>query len=706
MRLIIKVIMLFIMCLYISPSLIASSTFEYDSSYKVNAIGDKEEDSQVEPVSVESGFDSVAKTDNIELYLNSSNYQFAVKDITTDYVWYSNPQTTDNSLNDLFKRIVASPFNITYTNSDFKEQQASMLDEDAEVTATTSSSGIEYSISYLGGEISLKINLELTDDGFKIDIPSESVVDSDQFQLLSVSIAPYFGAVYEDEVDGYFAFPYNNGTLLRFKESESGNESFIGTTSITDYENLTFPMYGGVHGINQNAFVTYVSSDDIGTVLEAKPSGYDTSYTSTNFTMNYRTVFSKQIGESQTVKQVSEMSSINYEQQFKFIENDEANYTGIAKAYREMMIDTGLLSKENEYQYSTRLQYLMTLSDYGLFGQKSATVTTNEELDEVNQKFADAGLHTITEILGVEDLGNDDIDVSDINKEIGLISSAEDNQFNYYWNMGVLNSLSRSNRKYVQIDSTTNKPIEVRFNGDDVYPPLSTYITTHLDDLIKNVNQISNNLTIQPTYRFGFNQGDSDIDYIANSELITTALNDNNISYNLDIYQNYYPGYYKNANSFIGDFLRAGNKYTFLDESVPMTSTILAGSGALYTDALNYDNVDQSTILNLIEYDVYPTFQLIAGEQSELIDLPGASSFPSLSDEEILTNVSEIESQIYEPLSKVAGASIVNNYAVSNGVKVTEYSNGVSIYVNYNNKQALVDDVTIEPQSYVVKEAK
>ncbi len=706
MRRIKKIILILLVFTVASTQLYSATTFEYDKDYKRTKLGDVEPKTEVDIEPIASGFEQVSSNSKMSLYLNKANGNFAVVDLETNYVWYSNPQEPQGNMNDLFERVLTSPFNITYTNADFKEQQATMLDEESEFKINTTNQGIVYEQSYLNGEIKFKVIIDLDESGITITIPSESVSDSDNFQLLSISIAPYLGAVYEDELDGYFVIPYQNGTLLRFKESKQYGSSFIGTTTVSDFEKIGFPMFGGVHGANQNGFVTYISSDDSASQLVVKPSGYDTGYTSSNFNLTYRSVYSKQIGETQTVKQVSDLYTGTYTQEYQFLNGSDANYSGIANVYRQYLIESNQLSKDGEYSFETYLMYLMTLEDKALFGTKSADVSSYEEISELQNTIQDKGLHVLTSVTGIQEKGMDDIDLNDINKSIGEPKQANVSEgINYYLNLGILSSLERFNHDAVLVDPTTNKPMETNWNRKSVYLPTSTYVSTKIGKILDSLDENISSLTIQPPFRF-FDLANQSQNYYTDATTITESLSTSNKDYIVDLNGNYYPGYYKGANGYISDFIRDGNGYAFLDEGVPFSSIVLAGSGALYSETLNYKTIDQTMILNMIEYDVYPNLQLTSGSQDDLFEIMFSESFPRLGSSEILEEAEEIEAQIYEPLSKVEGQAIEENYAIANGVKVTVYEDGTEIIVNYTNDDFDYNGITVKSNDYALKEVK
>ena len=112
----------------------------------------------------------------------------------------------------------------------------------------------------------------------------------------------------------------------------------------------------------------------------------------------------------------------------------------------------------------------------------------------------------------------------------------------------------------------------------------------------------------------------------------------------------------------------------------------------------------EASVLKMIEYGAYPSFMVMGADNFSISDTPLENHF-SLNYEDWKDRIEGVYKDVNEALSKVKGASITGHKVVAEGVYVTDYENGTSIYVNYNNDEYVTEEgVTVPGCGFAVEE--
>lgn len=163
----------------------------------------------------------------------------------------------------------------------------------------------------------------------------------------------------------------------------------------------------------------------------------------------------------------------------------------------------------------------------------------------------------------------------------------------------------------------------------------------------------------------------------------------------------------------------SGNDYLIIDEDVPFYQMLVHGyidytGGAINLDD-SFDKVD--SVLNMIEYGSAPHFTF-TGEPSSEMKYTGLNSMYSTtyknktdaSAGETIYSWDELAKSVYAEvngvLKNVTDAGIVKHEILDSGVVKVTYDNGVTIYVNKQDKAADADGVQLAAKSYEVRGAE
>jgi hypothetical protein len=142
--------------------------------------------------------------------------------------------------------------------------------------------------------------------------------------------------------------------------------------------------------------------------------------------------------------------------------------------------------------------------------------------------------------------------------------------------------------------------------------------------------------------------------------------------------------------------------FPYITDTVPFTSIVLHGSMDLFTEDINNASNPEENVLRMIEWGVYPSFFITMEDSTKLLYSDAewvlASRYADWRDEII-----SVYGKVNDALHSVVGQDIVYHGALADGVMITSYANGVSVYVNYNSHGFTGDGITIAPMGYEVR---
>ena len=126
-------------------------------------------------------------------------------------------------------------------------------------------------------------------------------------------------------------------------------------------------------------------------------------------------------------------------------------------------------------------------------------------------------------------------------------------------------------------------------------------------------------------------------------------------------------------------------------------------SGKHQLAVLNQSGNYNSTVLRMIETGSEPGFMCMA-EDSSAVNSTEYDNFYSSNYELWHEDLKDIYSEYYPLLKKISNKIIVDYTIIADKVTATEYENGITVYVNYNNADFVSEDVTVPANGYYVKE--
>ena len=733
---------------------------------KSNLYAQEEDERLLDPdlfIEIKEEDERVASNESFELYLDASTIGFKVKNLETDYVWATTMEDPDAGTYD---GLLSSGVGIEYIN----KEQSMRLNENIGITETeftvdktSIEDGVRLDISiggycstrncsrlyddYLDGvytleqmiafgltEINASFSLEvrLNGSGIEAHVPYASVheEESDWVTLSSIILFPALGATTLDETPGYMVVPDGAGALIRYEDNEGRfgspyNERFYGpdiglsTTAsrLTSYP-LSMPIFGAVHGVEQNAFIGIIESGDINARLLAYPNGaanLDHNLIFPKFTLRetYRQSFTSD--GTGGARRVAETLASDITVQYNFLKGDDANYTGIGRNYRNHLENEGILKNgpSVEGDIPIHFQYLMSDSVNRFIGKSVVQMSDAEAVETMYLELMAQGItNQRVSLMGWNDGGYSGNLPSRVNFERSLGRTRDfesllelinrDNQA-YLLNDYVYAGGDARNISYrrdvaqgvdrFQIEWTCEHCVHK--NSYLLYPETSLRLSSRHAESYQDLN----------TGVLFENLGSTVFSYYDSG----TYLREDTLEHYKTIMETYaghgaymYPNAY--AYPYTDEFFHAplfNSQLKYFDDLVPLLQIVLRGNMEVYGQFMNFNSLGREQTLMMIDFGMNPAYILSDARSSELRGTDIERYYSTHYDR---WNESIIEDYLYinDALKHVKGETIEVRTVLETGVVETTYSNGVSIVINYTSKPYTHDGSEIQPLDYLL----
>jgi hypothetical protein len=615
----------------------------------------------------------------------------------------------------------------TYTTEDL---EADNLEHGVEITSANQ-------------HISAIIEYMLDGDDLLVKVPVSEIVSEEQFPIQSIDILPYFLTGRTDE-EGYLFIPDGSGAIINFnnqKVSEYpyasryyGGDKLIGAdTYKEDLENLNFPVFGikksdyAVLGIiEKGASIATVNANVSGMVDEFNKINLnfvirDIDYISASNVSNYT---------------IPKYSTDDYKDdiiiRYQFLTGNKANYTGMAKAYQQYLVQNGTL-EENEVEKDAPI-YVEVLGAIdkkkfflGIPYTTTIPLTTFEQATDILESLKSKNINNVKLIYtglangGLHQRSIESVDiVNSLGGKKGLsnlatyVESIGADLFpNFLLQTAITGKgLSKSMQpallngaiaQLYEFDLVTRKPIT-----DNKYPTriiagesLDKYLSKFADSY--NKLGISNLASSDIATFIAANYKKNNNVSMSNSKhYYVETLTDLSEKYNLML-SNPIDFAYKYT-SYITDLPVKSNQNKLIDSDIPFAQMVLEGYINYSMPAINTKKLTlQEELMKAIETKSSLKFRFTYENASVLKNTDFNNIFMAqydLWDEKI----GDYYNQYNEFYDLVKAATITNHTIIDgdDNLRVVEYSNGITIYLNYGTTKAMIRGVTVEPSSYVI----
>lgn len=647
------------------------------------------------------------------------------------YIWGSTIDYENSDLNNYYINFARSAISIISFNTN--NANNALVDENLFTKNTTKvttyiENGFQSVITFGTSKIKLTLKVTFTKAGIQVEIPSDSIDDSGKFKLYSLKVYPFFGAVREDNIPGYVFVPDGVGALVRYKKANSliignyqkefydRNISYNTEQNMYNFrsigERIFAPVYGFVHGVNQNAIFANIIDGSLYGMMNLYYAGKITNYTTIFPEFIYRRSYKQPMnraGDTITLLE-EERNSVNIKINYTSLEGSDASYVGMAKTYRDYLTSIGQLSKQdtNETSIPLKVDAIGLEKTTGVLFKKNIVMTTLKEYKAILDDLKAGGIdHIVATLAGYTSNGfswsppyyqslsskvGTKKELTDVKKSVNRLYLMAELQ------MG--SSRSKGFNRYLDLAKKIN---------DQNYTYVSNLDTKYLLKPKKTKELLEE--TIQ------FFQAELGIDGIASEYLGNLLYADYSDDVMLEDTISLYQDMLSNSGMNIGlasvnhylwgtltdffDFPMYSSQYITFDDTVPFLAIVLKGSMELYGTSSNYYPYARDELLRLIDFGVNPSFVLTQASskhlQETLLESIYSSQYSALK-EAVKTYYHFVNGALqYVNQEEIISRTILANQLVEIG-----YANDIVIVVNYHNKELDYQGLPVMPKNYLV----
>ena len=686
-----------------------------------------------------SGFEKKCENDYLEIWFKEDIASIRVVDKRSGYVWGSLGEDTHEDLNDSLAAMANSICTIEYYDENGSDDRLSL--SDSSVSAEYKWNGNELTCGFYANDIglSLSFTMKLKDNDIEFEVVKGSVKESNTALIKSLYFMPFLGCVNEDEKSGYMFIPDGSGALIRYSKSASyispfekkvyGMDYGIDTESETynilsgrpndfavETPQISCPVFGMVHGAGQNAVFAEILSGMDYALIQAYPAGFTTDFNWVTARFDYRQKYVQPTGqEGQGVegpqpKANSMIPKISY----SFLTGEDANYSGMARKYRESLTERGVLKTERvDKEVPMFINLIGADVKDGFLKMKTATLTTARQAKEIISLINDTGINNLSVVYSGWKKGG--INGTKYNstateKKLGSVKDFEElnktvksNNGRFYLGLNPVTANDKQINPANYSATTLGKEFEVIVRDNEEALFNESY-------LIRPITVAEQTSKLMKKYNFSFcfeNIGTKlYADYSRDKNLMRSQtkqvfekvakLSKTSAYFQPNDYMWEYTAEYFNIPM-------VNSQYLYETDTVPFLQMVLKGSIDYYAPYANLGFYNQDSILKMIEYATYPSVMLMS-EDNYALHNTGLEDYFSLQYDSWETVITDMYSQISSALSKVEGASMTEHKVLSKGVILTVYSNGVQILINYNSENADTEYGTVNAKSFLVKD--
>lgn len=300
-----------------------------------------------------------AENGSFRMIVDDRSAIFGLENKETGYIWWSSPPEASQDKNatalvaDELRSSNMLRYGVTLSRSGNNMLRSGTAGE-CDIKVTDIENGIRVVYDYPDAGFSFPAEYVLEGDHLRASVRVSEIKETNSANIATeMTVLGSFGAASDNE-EGYFVIPDGSGALVRFNNNRSFKKDIyqqrvygadvtaVPATKGAVTEQIYLPVYGIVK--EDNAMLVVASEGDANAYITANVSGQSSSsYNICNFTFILRGsdsfYMSGSSNERYTVFESGEIKSGDIELLYYPISAEGADYTDIAKRYRQYLLE-------------------------------------------------------------------------------------------------------------------------------------------------------------------------------------------------------------------------------------------------------------------------------------------------------------------------------------------------------------------------------
>ncbi len=575
-------------------------------------------------------------------------------------------------------------------------------------------------------------------DGSKLRIPVEDVVTVSEYSytIASFYVYPFMGHSRAGEGQGYMIIPDGQGAVVGFEDNEGryptpydkqvyginiGMEDQFLSEDRVPAEDVIMPVFGMVHTDSQIAVLGVIEQGDIAARIQAYPNGVRNlpfDWVTAKYTLRF--VFNQPMGPSagNVATRTEKRRDVDILQHFLLETGDEADYAGLAVAYRNYLVANNTFAQADDRPFDVQLDFLGIERENYILGKQDVVMTTFDQAAEIIDELTAGGVSQMNVTYRGWQVD-------------GLTGGVPTDSYSVAKSIGGKKGLKELSDKAAEMNIPFALEADVLSLNTETHPALTfsalKKITSQtwsrptfgkVYDTLYYCNPATSESAAEKLTSAMVKEGIPGIAFTGITQVLTDY-------YHKDEYHDtsemaaIYNGILDNANDqltttlispnaylwqyadVISDIPVAGSDYTYTDAEIPFLTIALSGQIPFYLEYTNFQANTQEFFLHLVEQGARPSFLLTWEDPIELQNTNSASIYSSRYE-----LYRELIQRWYADLASVSAAvgekgMIVDHVRQGDLVKVT-WDNGTLVYLNFGDKPGEMDGVALEKLSFKV----
>lgn len=700
-------------------------------------------------------YEKIYENQVLALGYDIHNDCISILDKRNGYLWTSavNARSMGLGVNKTWEQNLASMFNITYTMKNSKGQErtlvASTRKQKPYIHMEKINHGMRLQYFFESKMIGFTVEITMENDAIRLQIPQSGVFDHSDSKLVAIEVLPLFGAL-PNGTDGYFFVPDGSGALIDLSkntrpgaaykwqtysleqvELNPDNKLFPQIEAFKSYAEMVsssrMPVYGIQNG--KNAFVCFATSGECDYRINLSTSGFGADINRLCGEFVIRRTY--EVKGSDIKTQGNQSEQVLYQKidnkrietdrsiQYVFLAEEEADYSGMANAYRNHLVTNGFLNHawEKFNAVPLSMELFMGIEEKRLMGHNFISMTSFEQAKNIVKTLQD---HDVKEAL---------INLKGWNKH-GY--GANPVKFPADKNLG-------GDRELYELARYCNLPgfkLMAEANFSDVRKEYNSLAIRN--NVVKDGNGFAVTDFHKERYLMNPYKSVSEFDRFNHDakkvmlqgvsferlgELIYMDYNSANFAFNHDTKQQWVKMFKLAREKYDTVGIRGGNLYSlqyadilydiptresnfmFTDEDVPFYQMIVHGYIPYVSAPVNLYYDHKTQLLENIEYGGLPHFELTFEEVYRLQNTEYNKLFSSFYTQ-WASKVVEFYNLYNDELLAVMTSPIIKHQRIGTDLVKIAYENNNIVYINYADHEVEVDNVVIEPMSWKLEKGE